>query len=153
MSENLAYHWQYIDTSDVAHDQIDGETENPFSDVIDCQTADELKELRIVETTGADPQVFCVTISDLKFYKGTVADPHNEDITPDGIGTGTTKVILWRRNQVRVNEFGEVVQPSRTTYILGVEVDGTSWTMDVFAAVGQLPEEITNPRQTNEKPL
>lgn len=154
MADTLAYHWQYIDLNDVSHDQFDGELEHRFQDVIDCQTANELKEFRIIEKVGGDAQVFCVTQSDLKFYKGTVASPHATDITPSGIGTGADrKIIFWRRNQVRVNEFGEVVKPSRTTYIMGYKVDDQAWTMDIFAAVGQLPEVITNPRETNEDPI
>ena len=150
----LKYRWLAIENDDTELEQDAGGSENPYSDVITLINADNVKEFRIVEQNEGTPNLYSVDTVNYKFYKGTVATPHNEDITPGGIsGTGRATIIFKRRNQIRVDEFGNIVDPARTTFIIGFKIDGTSYTMDVRAKVGQLPEEVVNPRETTEEPI
>lgn len=154
MSANLKYHWKAIKNDDSEIVQIDGETENPYSDVMTELSSENVKEFQLIEQDEDTPRVYCVDLVNYKFYSGTTSSPHENDDTPGGIsGTGRADLIFWRRNQVRVNEHGEVVEPARTTYILGLKIDGKSYTTDIRAKVGQLDEEVTSPRETNEEPV
>ena len=150
----LKYHWKAIKNDDSELDQFNGLDENPYSDVIALISAENVKEFRIIEQNEDTPRVYSVDLVNYKFYSGTEASPHETDNTPDGItGSGRAETIFKRRNQIRVDEFGNVVDPARTTFIIGFKIDGTSYTTDVRAKVGQLPEEVVAPRESDEQPI
>lgn len=151
---DLKYLWTGIQDDDTPIVQWENDTETTYSTLQTQLDADNVKEAKIVCVDGADPNVYTVDLVNYKFYRGTVANPTANEDTPEGItGTGRAELIYKRRNQVRVDETGTVVQPARTTYILGFKIGGTSYTCDVRAAVGQLAEEYVSPRVTDEEPL
>jgi hypothetical protein len=151
---SLKYHWKGIKIDDSELDQYTDDEENPYQGIVDACAASQLKEFRIYEQNEDTPKVYCVTGQPLKFYVGTTADPHATDITPVGIVDASPKKLIFRRrNQVRLDENGNIVDPARTTYILGFLVGTVSWTMDIRAKVGVLPEVVIDPRQTNEIPI
>jgi hypothetical protein len=150
----LKYHWKGIKIDDSELDQYTDDEENPFQNIVDACVASELKEFRIYEQNETTPTVYCVTGEPCKFYKGTEADPHATDITPGGIVDASPKKLVFiRRNQIRLDENGHVVDPPRTTYILGFKIGDVGWTMDIRAKVGVLPEEVIDARETNEEPM
>lgn len=151
---NLKYLWTATKDDETEMVQWNDPTEIPYSDLQTELDANNIKKLKIVCVDGADPHIYTVDLVNYKFYRGTVANPTENDDTPSGItGTGRAALIYKRRNQVRVDETGAVVSPSRTTYILGFKINSISYTCDVRAAVGQLEEEYVTPRVTNEEPL
>ena len=140
----LKYHWKAVLDDDTVINQFDGETETPYSEIIDNMSS--IKTFEIDEVDGDN--VYKV---DLDNYTFTF---NGEDKTPSGItGSGKATLIFRRRNQVRVDEFGQVITPARTTYIIGFKIDGKSYTADIRAAIGQLEEEVVDPRETNEEPI
>jgi hypothetical protein len=154
MADNLKYYWKVILDDDSEINQFVDSIETPYSEVIAELSSENVKEFRIIEQLEDTPNVYCVDLVNYKFYKGTIASPHAEDVTPGGIsGTGRANLIYRRRNQIRIDETGHIVNPPRMTFILGLRISDTSYTLDVRAAVGALPEEYTAPRETDEMPI
>lgn len=149
----LKYHWKAIEDDDSEMDQyVDDEETNAFSDV--QAIASTLKEFRIYEQGETTPKVYSVDLDNYKFWSGTEATPHTTDLTLGGIsGTGKATLIYKRRNQIRLDENGNVVDPARTTYIFGFRIGSKSYTMDIRAKVGVLAEQKIDPRETSEMPI
>jgi hypothetical protein len=150
----LKYQWKAIKQDNSEMDQFTGPTENLFSGVMTELGSDNIKEFRIYEQDEASPKVYCLDLNSYKFYRGTVASPHAEDLTPGGIsGSGVADLIFKRRNDVRVDEFGHPVDPPRAIYVMGFKISGTMYAMYVQAKVGQLDEIYVAPAVvTNERP-
>jgi hypothetical protein len=147
----LKYHWVALKNDDSEIEQFVDSVETLFSAVMTQLATDNVKEFRIEEQEEASPKAYLIDLVNYKFYQGTVSNPKQTDITPVGIsGSGRADLVFKRRNQVRVNETGQIIDPSRTTYILGLFIGGKAWNMDIRAKVGQLPEQVVDPRETNE---
>lgn len=151
---SLKYQWKAIKQDNSEMNQFTGDTENLFSGVMTELTSNNIKEFRIIEQDEVAPKVYSVDLNSYKFYKGSVALPHSEDLTPDGIsGSGVAKLIFTRRNDVRVNEFGNVIDPARTTFVMGFKIGGNQYAMYIRAKIGQLSEDFASPIEvTTEKP-